>query len=94
MADIKYALKWHNTGDNKFEAGVSNVALFVMDDNGYKTGVAWNGVTAINENPSGADATDLYADDKKNATVLTRRLIGRWNYLALRLKLIPIRMNG
>lgn len=64
------ALTWHNPGDNEFQAGVREVALFPMGaNNTYEKGVAWNGVTAINENPSGADATDLYADDVKYATL-------------------------
>lgn len=29
----------------------------------YEKGVAWNGVTAINENPSGGETTTLYADN-------------------------------
>jgi hypothetical protein len=60
------ALVWDQTGQKLYETGVKNVALYVQDDTGaYPTGVAWNGVTAINESPSGAEATPLYADDIK-----------------------------
>ena len=60
------ALVWDQTGQKFYETGVKNVALYVQDDNGaYPTGVAWNGITAINESPSGAEATPLYADDIK-----------------------------
>ena len=31
----------------------------------YGKGVAWNGLTAVNETPSGAESTKLYADDIK-----------------------------
>ena len=58
-------MTWHGTGEREIEAGVSEVALFPMGSSGYDKGVAWNGVTAINENPSGADVTDLYADNIK-----------------------------
>ena len=69
MATSK-ALVWDQTGEREFESGVSKVALFPMDENGnYGAGVAWSGVTGIDENPSGADATDLYADDIKYATL-------------------------
>ena len=69
MADSK-ELKWDLTGTREFESGVSQVALFPMGSDGtYETGVAWSGVTGIDENPSGADATDLYADDIKYATL-------------------------
>ena len=64
------SLKWDQTGTREFESGVSMVALFPMGSNGvYEAGVAWSGVTGIDENPSGADATDLYADDIKYATL-------------------------
>ena len=64
-----YTLKWDETGTRNLEAGVSQVALFVMEDGVYGDGVAWNGVTAFNENPSGADVTDLYADNIKYASL-------------------------
>ena len=40
-------------------------------EDGYGVGVAWNGVTAINETPTGAEATDLYADDMKYLSLLS-----------------------
>ncbi len=69
-------MKWHQTGEREIEAGVSEVALFPMGSNGYETGVAWNGVTAINENPSGADLTDLWADDIKYASMRAAEKFG------------------
>ena len=68
MADSK-ALVWDKDGTREFESGVSQVALFPMNNGTYGNGVAWSGVTGIDENPSGADATDLYADDIKYATL-------------------------
>lgn len=62
-------MKWHQTGEREIEAGVSEVALFPMGSSGYETGVAWNGITAINENPSGGDVTDLWADNIKYASM-------------------------
>ena len=64
------ALEWDKTATREFESGVSQVALFPMQSDGtYGEGVAWSGVTGIDENPSGADATDLWADDIKYATL-------------------------
>lgn len=54
-----------NTGERFYETGVKECALFVKDGSGYKPGVAWNGITAITESPSGAEASPLYADDIK-----------------------------
>lgn len=69
-------MTWHGAGEREIEAGVSEVALFPMDTNGYGTGVAWNGVTAINENPSGADVTDLFADNIKYASMRSAERFG------------------
>ncbi len=70
------ALVWDQTGERNIEAGVSEVALFVMEDGVYGDGVAWSGVTAINENPSGADTTDLYADNIKYASMRAAEKFG------------------
>lgn len=68
-------LTWDNTGERFYETGVKNVALYVFDNASgqkkYKKGVAWNGVTAISESPSGAEPTALYADDKKYLNLLS-----------------------
>jgi len=57
---------WDETGDRLYETGVRNVVLYPMGTAGtYDKGVAWNGVTAITESPSGAEAEPLYADDIK-----------------------------
>lgn len=69
-------LEWHRTGEREIEAGVSEVALFPFGTNGYENGVAWNGVTAISENPSGADVTDLYADNMKYASMRAAEQFG------------------
>lgn len=69
-------LTWHGAGEREIEAGVSEVALFPMGASGYEAGVAWNGVTAINENPSGADITDLYADNIKYASMRSAEKFG------------------
>lgn len=69
-------LTWHGVGERVLEAGVSEVALFPMGTSTYDKGVAWNGVTAINENPSGADVTDLYADNIKYASMRAAEKFG------------------
>ena len=69
-------LVWDQTGTRNIEAGVSEVALFVMENGVYGEGVAWSGVTAINENPSGADTTDLYADNIKYASLRAAEKFG------------------
>ena len=57
---------WDQTGEKFYETGVKKGVLYVQDDKGeYPKGVAWNGLTAVTESPSGAEATALYADDIK-----------------------------
>ena len=58
-------LTWDASGERLYETGVKQGVLYVMDSNGYGNGVAWNGLTAITESPSGAESTPLYADDIK-----------------------------
>ncbi len=60
----KKRLTWDNVGERLYETGVKNTVLYPVQANGaYSKGIAWSGVTAFNESPSGADATKLYADD-------------------------------
>lgn len=59
-------LTWDDAGKRLYETGVQKGVLYPMGDNGaYAAGVAWNGLTAVTESPSGAEATPLYADDIK-----------------------------
>ena len=53
-------------GKRFYETGVSEAVLYVQNDAGqYPKGVAWNGITAANESPTGAEANDQYADNIK-----------------------------
>lgn len=60
-----------NTGEKIYETGVDHCVLYVRDGNTYQTGVAWNGITAINESPSGAEATPIYADNIKYLNIVS-----------------------
>lgn len=56
---------WDKTGERYYETGVKNGVLYLQTNGVYNNGVAWNGLTAVTESPSGAEATALYADDMK-----------------------------
>ena len=59
-------LVWDESGKRLYETGVRNGVLYVQGESGsYEKGVAWNGLTAVTESPSGAEPTALYADDIK-----------------------------
>lgn len=69
-------LKWDQTGERFYETGVKKGVLYVFDQNQYGTGVAWNGLTAVTESPSGAEATPLYADDIKYLNLISAEEFG------------------
>lgn len=58
-------IEWDKIGERLYETGVDHVALYNYADGAYKNGVAWNGVTSITENKTGAEPTPLYADNIK-----------------------------
>lgn len=65
-------LKWDQTGEKLYETGVDKVVLFPMESTGqYGAGVAWNGITAVNESPSGAEPTALYANNGKYLNLIS-----------------------
>ena len=68
---------WDQTGERIYETGTKNGVLYVRDAAGtYPKGVAWNGLTAVTESPSGAEATPLYADDIKYLNLLSTEEFG------------------
>mgnify|MGYP001774960863 FL=1 len=70
-------LTWDDTGKRFYETGVKNGVLYPMGSNGsYAAGVAWNGLTAVTESPSGAEATPLYADDLKYLELMSNEEFG------------------
>lgn len=59
-------LVWDAIGKRLYETGVKRPVLYKPNQEGkYVDGVAWNGFTSVNENPSGAESTPLFANDSK-----------------------------
>ena len=70
-------LVWDEVGKRTYETGVDKGVLYVQDDEGaYGKGVAWNGLTAVNESPSGAEPTALYADNTKYLELTSKEEYG------------------
>lgn len=68
---------WDKTGERLYETGVRNGVLYpIQSDGKYSMGVAWNGLTAVTESPSGAEATPLYADDIKYLNLMSAEEFG------------------
>ena len=69
-------LIWDATGERLYETGVKQGVLYVMEAGAYPKGVAWNGLTAVTESPTGAEATPLYADDIKYLNLMSAEEFG------------------
>lgn len=65
-------LVWDQDTERLYEGGVDKCALFVMGANGYNPGVAWNGLTKIEEKPSGAEITKKYANNGEYAQLQSK----------------------
>lgn len=69
-------IEWDKTGERLYETGVKNGVLYVQEGGVYPNGVPWNGLTAVTESPSGAEATPLYADDIKYLNLVSAEEFG------------------
>ena len=71
-------LKWDQTGDRLYETGTDRGVLYPYSSTAkkYVAGVAWNGLTAVTESPSGAEATDLWADNIKYLSIRSAEQFG------------------
>ena len=64
-------MEWDKTGERLYETGIEQVALFPQENGKYDNGVAWNGITALNLSPEGAEPTALYANNRKYLTLMS-----------------------
>ena len=70
-------LVWDKTGERFYETGVNQGVIYPQGINGtYPLGVAWNGLTAVTESPTGAEATPLYADNIKYLNLISAEEFG------------------
>jgi hypothetical protein len=70
-------LSWDVIGERLYETGVDRGVLYPQGEGGtYPLGVAWNGLTAVTESPSGAEATPLYADNIKYLNLMSAEDFG------------------
>lgn len=68
---------WDDSGERLYETGTRRGVLYPKTDLGvYDKGVAWNGLTAVTESPSGAEETALYADDVKYLSLYSAEEFG------------------
>ena len=67
---------WDKTGERYYETGVEKGVLYPQVGGAYSKGVAWNGLTAVTESPSGAEPTALYADNIKYLNLMSNEEFG------------------
>ena len=67
---------WDETGKRLYETGVKQGVLYPQTGGAYPKGVAWNGLTAVTESPSGADASPQYADNIKYLNLVSAEEFG------------------
>lgn len=68
---------WDKTGERFYETGVDHGVLYSIQEGGlYNKGVAWNGLTAVSESPSGAESTAVYADNIKYLNLVSAEEFG------------------
>lgn len=61
---------WDQTGDHLYETGTDQGVVYpISKDYKYPMGYAWNGLTAVTESPSGAEANPIWADNIKYVTL-------------------------
>ena len=58
-------LSWDQDGQRFYETGVDHGVIYPKSGTSYGAGVAWNGLTAVTERPSGGEANAIYADNIK-----------------------------
>lgn len=64
-------LQWDKTGERLYESGVNQGVLYPQVEGAYPTGVAWNGLSAVNEAPTGGEPTAIYADNVKYLNLMS-----------------------
>ena len=69
-------LVWDKSGEHFYETGVDHGVVYPMTGGTYEAGEAWNGLTAVNETPSGGEATALYADNIKYLNLMSVEELG------------------
>ena len=69
-------LVWDQTGERLYETGVKMGVLYPQSAGTYPLGVAWNGLTAVTESPSGAEPSPFYADDIKYLNLMSNEEFG------------------
>lgn len=64
-------LKWDQLGERLAETGVDQGVLYPFVNGAYGDGTAWNGLTSVNEAPTGGEPSAFYADNQKYIEIMS-----------------------
>lgn len=71
-----FALQWDPVGERRYETGVDRGVVYPMANGEYPKGEAWNGLISVTKSPSGAEATPLWANNRKYANLISAEELG------------------
>ncbi|MBP5598378.1 MAG: hypothetical protein J6Y02_23630 [Pseudobutyrivibrio sp.] len=64
-------LIWDQEGKRLYETGLDHGVLYPQVSGQYPLGVAWNGLTTVDESPSGAESNAIWADNIKYLNLIS-----------------------
>jgi len=62
-------ITWDEVDKRYYQTGCDRGVLYKQVNGTYPKAVAWNGLTAVTEQPEGAEPTDIYADNIKYLSI-------------------------
>lgn len=65
----EFLAKWNQVGKRFYETGADRGMFYLFENGAYSQGYVFNGLISIDESPSGADPTDLWADNFKYLSI-------------------------
>lgn len=67
---------WDQSGERLYETGVDRGVVYPKTSGAYPSGYGWNGLTSVEESPSGAEASALWADNIKYLNLISNEEFG------------------
>lgn len=72
-----FVLSWDEVSERLYETGLDRGVLYPQAADGhYEDGENWNGLTSVDESPSGGEANDIYADNIKYLSLMSNEEFG------------------
>ena len=76
MAETSKKLVWDQDGERYYETGCDRGVLYPKPGVSYEAGEAWNGLISVTKSPSGAEATALWANNRKYGNLYSAEELG------------------